>query len=52
MNGSPGCEFRVSEVSASLGQISGNNKDHVIKEERIGIRVWAKNGGLRLAERH
>lgn len=52
MNGSPGCEFRVLEVSASLGQVSGSNKDHVIKGERVGIRIWAKNGRLRLAERH
>ena len=50
MNGSPGCEFRVLEVSASLGQVSGSNKDRVIKGERVGIRVWAKNGWLRCRE--
>lgn len=47
-----GGNLEYLEVSASLGQVSGSNKDCVIKGERVGVRVRAKNGWLRLAEGH
>lgn len=40
------------EVSASLWQFSGSNKDHVLQGERVGFRAQAKKGLLRFTEGH
>lgn len=40
------------EVSASLWQFSGSNKDHVLRGERVDFRAQAKKGLLRFTDGH